>query len=79
MSKVKITLISEGVRALLRSPEMQAATNSLANGIMQRAGSEGYELSDHVGKNRCNTSVVAVTSKSIRDNEQNNTLLKSLR
>lgn len=75
MSKVEIELNSEGVRALLRSPEMQAVLKQRADTIKGRAG-KGYET--HVWRTRATVGVVAVTDQAIADNAANNTLLKSL-
>lgn len=50
-----------------------------ANATCESAGGEGYEVTTHTGKNRVNASVRANTVKTIKDNYENNTLLKSLR
>lgn len=78
MSNIKVVLNREGVRELLKSPEMQSICHELAQGIADRAG-EGYTVSDYVGTNRCNSSVIAETKENIQDNLDNNTLLKALK
>ncbi len=79
MSKVKFKLNYKGVRGLLLSSEMLGVVAEYANGIQQRAG-DGYEVSVYPsGKTRVNASVRAVTDKAIKDNLENNTLLKAVR
>lgn len=77
MSSVKIELNSEGVRQLLKSPEMMAICQELANGVARRCG-DGYKTSAYRGANRVNVSVVATTKKAIKDNRKNNTILHAL-
>lgn len=50
-----------------------------AEAIRSAAGGTGYVVDSHVGKSRVNASVRANTVESIKDNYENNTLLKSLR
>lgn len=79
MSKVKFKLNYKGVRELLLSPEMLNVVKKHADGIQQRAG-DGYEVSAYAsGKTRVNASVRAITDKAIKDNLENNTLLKAMR
>ena len=76
--KIEIVLVSEGVQALLKSPEMMAQCKQLAQGIASRAG-EGYQVTTYTGKTRVNASVIAATNAAKRDNMKNNTLLKAVR
>ena len=79
MSKVKFTLNKKGVRDLLMSPEVLAYCEGQANAISSRAGS-GYEASSSpVGQTRVHARVTAVTDEAIKDNLENNTLLKAVR
>lgn len=78
MGKVQVELNSEGVRELLRSPEMAAICQAQARAIAGRAGS-GYSVSTYTGTTRANASVRAETQEAIRDNLKNNTLLKAVR
>ena len=78
MAKYRIELNKEGVRDLLRSPEMGAICRELAEGIAERAG-DGYEVSTYTGKTRVNASVRCATEEARRDNLKNNTLLKAVR
>ena len=79
MSKVRIKLNTKGVGELLKGQDMQNALSEIAEGIKQRAGGDGYEVSNFVGRKRANASVVATTQKAIIANNENNTILKSLR
>ena len=78
MPKTKIVLNSAGVRAMLQSPEMQAMLSERAQAIAERAGN-GYETDVFVGKTRANASVFASTEDAMKDNLDNNTLLKAVR
>lgn len=76
MSKtVKIELNSDGVRALLRSPEMQQVLQDRANDIKGRCG-DGYDA--YVAQTRAVARVETTSIEAYRDNSINNTLLKSL-
>lgn len=77
MSKVRIELNHDGIRALLRSEEMKAAIEGEALRVQSKLG-EGYEVSSYTGPGRVNASVSAVTAEAKRDNLQNNTILKAL-
>ncbi|MEG2394005.1 MAG: hypothetical protein RR825_00785 [Ruthenibacterium sp.] len=78
MSRVKIVLNGQGVRALLKSAEMLAICEAHAAAVRERCGA-GYSVSRFTGKNRVNASVKAVTRKAKRDNMKNNTILKALK
>ena len=69
-NKVRIELNSEGVRELLKSPEMAAICRSHADRIAARAGT-GYEVTTYTGKNRVNASVHVATKEAYRDNQSN--------
>ncbi len=77
MSNVELN--SEGVRALLKSSEIQSALLAQANIISSRCGA-GYEAegSAYTGKNRAIVRVSAVSPDAKKDNLKNNTLLKAL-
>ncbi len=78
MAKTKIELISAGVRAMLRSTEMQSLLAERASEIANAAG-DGYETDIYVGRNRANAGVFASTDEAMRDNLKNNSLLKAVR
>ena len=74
---VKLELNRDGVRALLKSNEMQAICEEHANAALAKLG-EGYEVSSMVGENRCNASVAAVSEEAKRENMEGNTILKAV-
>ena len=78
MGNVKVVLNREGVRELLRSKEMMAICEEYANNALGRLGS-GYEVTTHVGRNRVNAEVAAVSYEAKKENSENNTILKSIR
>ena len=78
MSKLKVTLNKDGVRQLLRSDEMMDVCQSYASAAVASLG-DGYETSTHVGENRVNSEVAAVSFKARRENLKNNTILKAVR
>ena len=78
MSRLKVVLNSEGVRALLRSREMMDVCASYANAAAGRLG-EGYAVSTYTGKNRVNASIYTETIEAARENLESNTILKALR
>lgn len=78
MAEVKIKLNRAGVKQLLRSDEMKAACKECADGALSRLG-EGYEVTTYTGTTRVNASVKANSRKAIRENMENNTILKALR
>ena len=77
-SKIRIELNREGVRQLLRSPEMEQICLDHANGALRRLG-EGYSVSSMVGKNRVNAEISADTREARAENARNNTILKALK
>lgn len=77
MSKVRVRLISKGVRSLLQSQEMMNICTHLAYQAQSRLG-DGYEVTYMTGKTRVNASIGAKTAKAIKENYENNTILKAL-
>ena len=77
MSKVRIKLNSQGVRELLKSQEMMNACSLIAEKAYSRLG-DGYSLKRHVGLNRVNVSIGTESAKSVKENYENNTILKAL-
>ena len=78
MKKVKVVLNRAGVRELLRSDEMESMLGKKASDIRGRCG-EGYEADSYKGKNRAKATVWTATPDAMRDNSNNNTLLKGMR
>lgn len=77
MAKVKFELNRAGVRELLKSSEMQSALNEYAQTALGRLG-DGYEVSTHVGSNRANAEVAAVTYAAKSENLKDNSILKAV-
>lgn len=75
MSKLEFELNEEGVRQLMRSPEMQAVLKSRADTVKGRCG-EGYDA--YVAQTRAVAVVETSTPEAYRNNSENNTLLKAL-
>ena len=71
-------LNEQGVRALLKSAEMEAILKERADKALRRLPA-GYESDTHVGKTRINASVWTKTASAVKDNSKNNSLLKAVR
>ena len=71
-------LNEQGVRALLKSAEMEAILKERADKALRRLPT-GYESDTHVGKTRVNASVWTKTASAVKDNSKNNSLLKAVR
>ena len=78
MAKFHVELNPEGVRELLKSPEMASICQGHARAIASRAGS-GYDVSLYTGRTRVNASVFTAREEAMRDNYKNNTLLKAVK
>lgn len=74
MSKVRFELDRAGVRALMRSPEMQAVLKARADTVKDRCG-DGYEA--YVAQTRAVAVVETATPQAADDNSAHNTLLKA--
>lgn len=74
MSKVRFELDRAGVRALMRSPEMQAVLKARADTVKDRCG-DGYEA--YVAQTRAVAVVETATPQAVDDNSAHNTLLKA--
>lgn len=74
MSKVRFELDRAGVRALMRSPEMQAVLKARADTVKDRCG-DGYEA--YVAQTRAVAVVETATRQAVDDNSAHNTLLKA--
>lgn len=77
MSRTRVKLNYQGFNELRKSPEMRAALTAEAQSIAQRAG-EGYETDEKLFLSRAVASVATVTPQAMRDNLENNTLLKAV-
>ena len=77
MIKVEVEIDSKGARDLMRSEEVMQLCESYANDAMGKLGN-GYLLTSHIGKNRLNVSIKAMTREARRDQYENNTILKAI-
>ena len=77
MSNYKFELNREGVKALMKSAEMQAVLEETAEHIAEGASGE-YKVNTLTGKTRANTEVSCADAKTYYNNLRNNTLLKSM-
>ena len=77
-SSVKVVLNHSGVRELLKSEEMMQICKGYADNALGRLG-DGYEVNCHIGKNRVNAEIKAVSFSARRENIENNSILKALR
>ena len=78
MSKMKFTLNSSGVSALLRSGEMQSLLQEKGQAVAERAG-DGFELTVSPGQKRANAKISTTDIKSMKRNAKHNILLKALK
>lgn len=79
MSKQGFVLDKKGVRELLTSPEMATVIGEYCDTVLQNAGgqSKGYTSNVQTSK-RAVGRVYAFSGSAIKDNSENNTLLKAL-
>lgn len=77
MDNLRIELNSDGVRELLRSPEIMAACREQADRALGSLG-DGYEVDEYTGPNRVNVQISAVSAEAKRENLENNTILMAL-
>lgn len=78
MAKIHFILNRKGVSELMKSAGMQEVLSGYATGIRNRCG-DGYSQDMHVGRNRANAMVKAVTYQAKADNKRNNTILKAVK
>lgn len=74
----RFELNSDGVKALLKSAEMQSILESYGEQKAMQAG-EGYAATVHVGQKRAYCNVYPDTQEAVNDNLTNNTLEKVIR
>lgn len=77
MSKTRIELNSSGIRELLRSEGMAAIVEEQAALVASRCG-EGYAHDVKMMPGRVIASAYTETAEAMKDNSDNNTLLKGL-
>lgn len=77
MSDVRIVLNSAGIQELLKSQEIQQAVDEVCQRIADNAGPD-YGHNVQIGKRRAVGRVYTATKNAMKDNYENNTLLKAL-
>jgi len=78
MSKVRIELNDEGVQELLKNPAIVAECGAQATAIASACG-DGYVTEPRTYRERHGYVVKPETKEAIKDNMDNNTLLKAAR
>lgn len=78
MADVEIVVDYEGVGELLKSQEMQDLLTEVANQLTPGDADGGYKPAIFVGRKRSNARITTTTGDAMRDNLENNTLLKCL-
>lgn len=78
MANVKVKLNSSGVRKLLKSQEMMNVCTKQAYRAQSKLG-EGYGVSYRTDKTRVVAAIKAETPDAMRDNMENNSILKALK
>ena len=77
MSKVRFKLNKKGVSDLLKGAEMQGVLHGYATDAQSRLG-DGYEIKEFIGHDRARAHVKASSEKAIKENLENNTVLKAV-
>lgn len=77
MSNVKVELNSAGIREMLLSAEMQQILGEKAAEIAGRCG-DGYASDTYMTPGRAIASVYAESKEAVKDNLDNNTILRNL-
>ena len=77
MGKVKVELNNKGIHELLKSQEVEDACQAEAQKIAARCGS-GYATDTKDMPTRQIASVFTTTKEALKDNYDNNTLLKAM-
>lgn len=79
MSKVEIEINPRGLRNLFRDAAIQGACIEVANNVVENTGfKEGYNVSAWTGPHRAGATVWCNSEEAIKDNLENNTMLKAL-
>lgn len=78
MAKLRVEGNWQGIRELLRSPEMMDLCAEYGSRALTQLG-DGYSMTEYTGKNRVNVEISADTYLARRENSDNNTILKALR
>jgi hypothetical protein len=76
MAKTKVELNLQGLRAVMKSPEMQAALTAAGNAISSSAGG-GYKVRTHIATYTALCDVSPDTDEARKRNYEENSLLKA--
>lgn len=77
MSNYQFELNRDGVRQLMKSAEMKAVLDEVAQHIAESAEGD-YKVDTLTGRTRANAEVSCASAKTYYDNLRNNTLLKAM-
>lgn len=77
MAKVEFELDINGLRELMKGPEMQAALQEAGDAVASSAGGD-YGVRVHVADYVAIANVYPDSQEAAKDNYENNTLLKAL-
>ena len=77
MAKVEFELDINGLRELMKGPEMQGALEDAGNAVASAAGGD-YGVRVHVASYVAIANVYPDSKEAAKDNYENNTLLKAL-
>lgn len=77
MAKVEFELDINGLRELMKGPEMQAALQEAGDAVASSAGGD-YGVRVHVADYVAIANVYPDSKEAAKDNYENNTLLKAL-
>lgn len=79
MGKVEIEINPKGLKELFRSSAIQEICVEVANNVVKNTGfEEGYNVSEWTGPHRAGATVWCNSKEAIKDNLENNTMLKAL-
>lgn len=78
MKVTRVELNSEGIKELLKSPEMLEMCEEQAQRAVNQLPNIGYSAMVYVGETRVNASVHADSIHAKRDNAKHNSILKAV-
>ena len=76
--KVRLEINSEGIQAVLKSPEVQELLRSKAERIAAAAGGDGFEVDARVGATRARASVVTASKAARKAEAEDRALTKAI-
>lgn len=75
--EIRLELNNDGIRALLRGPEVQAALRQVAEQVENAAG-PGHEVKVYAGSNRARAIVATKTAEAARKENQERNLTRAI-